>query len=175
VSNIANDDNAASHCSNGRVSPHSFWRRVDLSRASAECWPWLGSTNKDGYGIAKFGRVRTTAHRVAKMLHDDVQTLPTGIVVRHVCNNPPCCNPAHLLLGTQKDNAVDRNLANRQASGERNGRAKLSADLVSVIRTLSAQGMKVREIANLLGCSYGIVWSTLRRRTWRHLKSEHTK
>lgn len=37
----------------------------------------------------------------------------TGLVVRHACDRPECCNPGHLLVGTQKDNAKDASKRDR--------------------------------------------------------------
>jgi hypothetical protein len=86
-----------------------FWDRVDR-RSDAECWPWLGSSDRDGYGLVTVRKPkrRRGAHRVALALSlgVDVDEL-RGCVVRHSCDNPPCCNPAHLSSGTQADNMSD--------------------------------------------------------------------
>jgi len=85
-----------------------FWSRVDRSGA---CWEWTASTTPDGYGQVHLGRtsdgkqVKDYAHRVSYRL--SVGPIPDGAVVRHTCDNPPCCNPAHLLIGTQADNIAD--------------------------------------------------------------------
>ena len=67
------------------------------------CWPWLWKTNKGGYGT--YGS-RGLAHRYAwAQAHGPI---PAGVLIRHSCDNPPCVNPAHLLPGTDLDNAHDR-------------------------------------------------------------------
>lgn len=78
------------------------------------CVEWNGERNKAGYGIFRVSRsgvpVRRLAHRVAYRLANNVIP-PVGLVVRHACDNPPCCASTHLLLGTHADNvqdAVDR-------------------------------------------------------------------
>jgi hypothetical protein len=78
-----------------------------------ECWPWTRGI-KNRYGVfGKLGRQRY-AHRAAYEIHHSV-TLTSEDVVRHTCDNPPCCNPNHLVLGTHADNiqdARDRDRAN---------------------------------------------------------------
>jgi hypothetical protein len=87
-----------------------FWRAVKVG-APDECWPWRSYASAMGYGRFKVdGRLRS-AHRVAyELTHGPIPTNREqyhGVVVRHTCDNVRCCNPEHLRLGTQKDNARD--------------------------------------------------------------------
>lgn len=83
--------------------------RVD-KRGPDECWPWIGAANREGgYGYLSTGGRggrKVYAHRVAWELANG-RPVPDGMVVRHSCDNPPCCNPAHLSIGTMLDNAND--------------------------------------------------------------------
>lgn len=81
-----------------------FWERVD-KRAPQECWPWLGRTNALGYGTIDDKGTSKLAHRVSYELH--VGPIPENHLVCHDCDNPPCCNPAHLFLGTDTENIQD--------------------------------------------------------------------
>lgn len=81
-----------------------FWALVSVSDPE-ECWPWLGTRVGVGYGRVQVDRVRTVAHRVAYELA--VGPIPEGLLVLHRCDNPPCCNPKHLFVGTSSDNAQD--------------------------------------------------------------------
>lgn len=86
-----------------------FWPKVDRSGGPDACWPWLAATTDFGHGV--FARQRGSsgtrvAHRVAWELVNG--PIPAGMVLRHRCHNPRCVNPAHLLPGTQGDNARDR-------------------------------------------------------------------
>jgi hypothetical protein len=106
---------------------------VDV-RGADECWPFLNARDRKGYGrVFHRGKVRW-AHRVAWELANG--PIPEGMWVLHSCDNPPCCNPAHLRLGTPADNAADRDARGRRRPprGEANGRAKLSAEDVVDLR-----------------------------------------
>lgn len=70
------------------------------------CWNWTKSTTHDGYG--QFVTTEQKSHRAHRFVFEQVNgTLAAGLVVRHNCHNPLCCNPEHLKSGTDKDNWHD--------------------------------------------------------------------
>lgn len=69
------------------------------------CWEWQAFRHKKGYGLTTYRRTNLAAHRLAYTIV--VGPIPEGQLVCHRCDNPPCCNPAHLFLGTMVDNAQD--------------------------------------------------------------------
>jgi HNH endonuclease len=104
----------------------NFWGRVRVGQAF-ECWEWTGRGSDKGYGRWR----GTQAHRVAyELVHGPI---PDGLIVRHDCDNPPCCNPAHLLAGTHLDNSRDAEERDRLAYGARSGKVKLTDDQVREI------------------------------------------
>lgn len=85
------------------MTVQEFFARV---QATGGCWPWLGYRQRDGYGLVrKKGQPAEAAHRVAYRLL--VGPIPAGFVVMHRCDNPPCCRPSHLIVGTQAENLAD--------------------------------------------------------------------
>lgn len=129
-----------------------------------ECWIWTGRLDSKGYGALN----RTLAHREAYRRTNG--PIPAGKHVLHSCDNPPCCNPAHLFLGTQADNNADRNSKERQARGERVASGKLTADEVSEIRVRRlTRGETQPQLAAAFGVTHQSIADILHRRTWRHL------
>jgi len=66
------------------------------------CWIWRGSTT-GRYGKIGAAGYQLGTHRVAYELW--VGEIPEGLSVMHTCNNPRCCNPAHLCVGTKQNAA----------------------------------------------------------------------
>lgn len=170
-----------------------FHSKVLKASDPTKCWIWTGTvTPNSGYGQLSYANKQWSAHRLAYTLAKGA--IPAGLLVRHSCANKLCCNPAHLSVGTYKDNADDRerdgNTARGQRTkpwlrargdrnggrlhpetrqGERNGRAKLTREDVIAIR---AQPRDFKRMP-LLAAQYGVSTSTVKQiwsgATWRHL------
>jgi HNH endonuclease len=82
-----------------------FWQKVD-KRGPDDCWEWLGSRGQWGHGRFNTRGTVQWSHRISYELANG--PIPDGLIVRHKCNFSPCCNPAHLILGTQADNVQDK-------------------------------------------------------------------
>lgn len=125
--------------------------RIDASGGNGACWPWVGPLDRYGYGVVtRTGR----AHRLAWQEHHG-RKLARDEVVRHSCDNPCCCNPAHLIVGTQVENIDDRVQKGRSAKGQMNGRSKLTA---TEARAIYKSGVAVSVMAE----RYSIDESTVR-------------
>lgn len=144
-----------------------LWERVDVSGMA--CWPWMGATHRNGYGVISdsSGRQLLT-HRVAWNLTTG-QTLTPQDMVLHSCDNPRCCRPDHLRKGTHAENMADRQARGRQLRWGRHHQAKLTASDVRTIRTRVAQGERQVAIARALGLSRSAINHIVRERTWRLL------
>lgn len=72
------------------------------------CWLWTAFVKANGYGQFGIGKAKggAHAHRFSFELH--VGPIPDGLCVLHRCDVRHCVRPEHLFLGTQKDNANDR-------------------------------------------------------------------
>jgi hypothetical protein len=90
-----------------------YWERVDR-RGPDDCWPWTAGRTKDGYGrLCRNGRDTYVTHIALEL---DGRPRPPGrLEACHTCDNPPCCNPAHLWWGTTADNARDSSEKGRSA------------------------------------------------------------
>ena len=74
-------------------------------RSEDGCWEWDMARRERGYGhVTLWGKGRLV-HRIVYELYRG--PVPDDMFVCHTCDNPPCCNPSHLFLGTPKDNARD--------------------------------------------------------------------
>lgn len=115
----------------------TFWDNVNKTDG---CWEWQKSRSPTGYGHISIGK-EGHAHRMAWMLA--YGPIPPGMWVLHKCDNPPCCRPDHLFLGTAKDNAADRDMKGRngvQDKGNLSLNRKLTATQVIFIQKLRADG-----------------------------------
>ena len=148
-----------------------FWTKVDRS---GECWEWLSTKNPKGYGRFSVTVSPATprqhwysAHRLAWSWENESET--GELCVCHRCDNPGCVNPAHLFLGTDLDNARDRDAKGRRLApiGEANGRAKLTAAEVESIRAEFAAARPRAELALQYGVSRKSIDDIIARRTWK--------
>lgn len=122
-----------------------------------ECWPWIKYRYARGYGGIMLGaRTLLATHRLAYAAA--FGPISDGLVVCHRCDNPPCCNPAHLFLGTHADNKNDSMRKRRHVFGARHWCAKLTPELVAEIRRRRATGESGPRIAASLGISSSQVY-----------------
>lgn len=142
-----------------RTSRHTwrdrFWKYVTPAGPD-ECWEWQGGRANGGYGKISRGprnggHIR--AHRASYEMH--VGPVPDGMFVCHRCDNPPCVNPAHLFLGSPKDNIDDMMRKGRDFRGR--GGAKLTDEQVRELREARAAGARIEELSERFGINSGQV------------------
>lgn len=130
------------------------------------CWLFTGNRNPNGYGMLTIDNKLMTAHRVSYAHF--VGPINDGLCVLHRCDTPACVNPAHLFLGTHKDNATDRGAKNRNnfQRGEATGHAKLTSAQVLAIR---ASNEKTAILSHRYGVCMGSIRLIKARKTWTHI------
>jgi len=146
------------------------------------CWPWLKSTDQDGYGkftLAYNGKHLTIP--VTRVVYEiwHARPIPPGKLVCHYCDTPACCNPLHLWLGTLQSNRQDAVQKGRQAKGAMAGihtkpeafpHAKLTAEQVLEIRACYSRGWTtINALANQYGVSDFAIQYIIHRKTWKHI------
>ncbi len=158
----------------GVAAAYVLWWLSDGIDFSGECWTWKGHASDRGYGIIdlkhyEFPESTVLVHRLVYSIC--VEPIPDGLCVLHRCDNPPCCRPEHLFLGTNLDNIADKMAKGRHRSpkGENHGSHKLTAELVMTIRRRAAAGESYASIARDLGFSATQVSAVARGLQWRHI------
>jgi len=152
----------------------AFWSKVDISESRLSCWEWQGARKPKGYGNCRIDGQYLPTHRVSFWLANG--DFPARFQVCHTCDNPSCCNPSHLMLGTSTSNFIDMLIKNRagfhknRAIGTRNANAKLSDAVVAEIRRLYRSGLANQyQLAARFGVSQVAIGQIVRNETWRHV------
>lgn len=147
-----------------------FIQMTDVGSSPGACWLWKGTKPDGRYGHFNAGAGSPVkAHRwIYEFLCGPI---PEGLVVRHRCDVPACVNPRHLQIGTLSDNSQDMVARGRNPNrkGERHPMARLGADDVRSIRSLSAGGVPCADLAQRFGVSRSQVQRIIYRRAWGHI------
>lgn len=139
-------------------------------RGPDECWPWTGGRAR-GYGVVHVNGKARGAHRVVYEMTFGwtVGSIPRHLVVMHKCDNPKCCNPNHLVLGTQEDNNRDRAEKGRTVShmrpGEDHPSVRLTKEQVELIRSTTGHGTG-RQLAERFGVAQSTISAIRKGRSW---------
>lgn len=150
----------------------------------SECWPWTAGRFYGGYGAFYLKGVTHQASRVVWFLEHGV--FDFSLFVCHDCDNPCCCNPGHLFLGTALDNMRDKVQKGRQSKGdthgmrlhpecmnppvgERSATSKLKEYQVKAIRELHTEGYSQAVIAALYGVQSHCISRIVNRLRWKHI------
>ena len=167
-----------------------FWSKVQVG-GDDDCWPWIAkSRHVKGYGVMRISSLgrNAVASRISCILaHGEP---PEGLKnALHSCDNPPCCNPAHLRWGSQLDNVSDAKERNRHVNppdthshaewnakrlaampkGESLHNQTLTEDKAREIWRLHFEHKTASDIAKIIGSTVHVVADVCRGRSWQHL------
>lgn len=130
------------------------------------CWVWQGGCGFNGYARLRRGANGKPVYCHRVMFEHHHGPVPEGHVVMHTCDNRRCVNPAHLRLGTQKDNVLD------MYKKGRSGRSTLSEKEVRAIHSMSENGIPADAIANEFRIASCTVYEIVSGRSWSWVKEE---
>ncbi len=142
-----------------------FIARVAFSDKPDGCWLWQGGLDLCGYGKLRVGEDMVLTHRFSYELFHG----PTDLYVMHLCDNPACVRPEHLVAGTQTDNMRDMMKKGRGAdtAGSKNGMAKLTEADIPVICECYRRGSTYEDIAVQYGVSPNSIRLVVKGKTWQ--------
>jgi hypothetical protein len=140
-----------------------FWAKVFKSDG---CWLWVGNIGSTGYGKFMYHRKHWSAHKLA--YYFTCGPVAENVIHCHSCDNPSCCRPSHIFLGTQQDNMDDMVSKGRSLYGEKHRNVKLTE--ASVIKIKHSQ-LHPRMLSSEYGVSVCTIRDIIAGRTWKYLKN----
>jgi len=155
-------------------------KRLDVDKAFNErytiapngCWEWTSYKSKKGYGTIFTVDGTILAHRYSWEKVNG--PIPKGLFACHRCDNPSCCNPDHIFIGTQMENIQDC-----VAKGRRNTR---KGTAVNTNKLTEEQVLRVfydtrlaKEVAKDFGISHYTVAGIRLKKSWKHLLKDCVK
>jgi hypothetical protein len=142
-----------------------FWSKVLKSDDENGCWEWQAHTC-NGYGKFNLNGKMILSHRFA---YEDINNKKIGerMCILHSCDNPKCCNPAHLREGTHLDNVTDMVNKNRQIRGEKQHFSKLTE--LQVVEIREKTHLKTHQLALEYCVDVSTIRKIISRRIWKHI------
>lgn len=142
---------------------------IDRIDRSGDCWIWTGAKTGTGHGQFHLNGKHYYAHRLALEL---TRGIGEGLFACHNCpggDNPSCCRPSHLFIGTHRENMRDAVNKGRIRHGSAHGNAKLSEVQVAEIRSALTSGVRGADLARRYNVSPQLIYDIRKGRGWLHV------
>jgi len=143
-----------------------FWEKVD-ARGPKECWPWLAGIHHKGYGAFQTSKGQTPAQRIAWELGNG-RAMRDDAFGCHTCDQPLCCNPAHIWEGSNSENLADCARKGRLGYLGRKT-SKLNVAAVHEIRRRRSQGELTTSLARAFDVCTSTISNIMTGKTWSHV------
>lgn len=157
------------------VSRSDFWSRVNKNAPNG-CWEWTAGKSSSvkgrDYGLADHCGKRWKAHRLAWIF--EFGPIPDDTMVLHKCDNPPCCNPAHLFLGNNTDNqrdCIQKGRGNREHGTDRYNAVLKEEDILEIRRIYRPRHPEFsgRKLAARFGVATTMISAIIGGKRWKHV------
>lgn len=160
-----------------------FMSFIDV-RGPGDCWLWTGAADRDagpgtGHGSFSPGKTDTgRAHRIAYQIFKG--PTPKGLSVCHSCDNPKCCNPAHLWLGTPAENNRDSWNKGRARALPPNVQKRAKGEKVHTAKLTASDALEIfhsKDVSPVLAERFGVKENSIRAIkcgvTWSHITGKY--
>jgi len=147
--------------------PEDVWKQINR-KSEDECWEWIGKSLSKGYGHLRINNKDCYSHRMVYI--ETYGSIPEGLCILHTCNNPKCCNPKHLYVGTHADNMEQMSKDGRSNMGEKHPNSRLSNQIIIKIRFLYSTGKYSQKcLGKMVGVSQGQISRIIKKDGWKHI------
>jgi hypothetical protein len=140
--------------------PITWKEQICIYSELGNCYICTSHKNKDadGYPMIEINRRRI---HMSRYIYEQVYgKIPEGKIIRHRCDTPECIRLEHFEIGEPLDNTHDmiKRGRNNPAKGEKHHNAKLTKEIVNVIRTNTIiSGRQLAQIYNISPSTVSVV------------------
>ena len=139
----------------------------NIIKTERGCWIWKKYKNKEGYGAMRINGNILKTHKASYQVFNG--EIGEGLIVCHKCDVPPCINPDHLFLGTNRDNKYDSINKKRHNAGSNHGKTKLTEEDIIKMRRYSKLGFKNVTLARRFKLSPWTISEIITHKLWVHI------